>query len=141
MLKDIFVHPRYPESLTKLYELAYNLWCTWNYDAIKLFYRIDSTLFRAVNHNPVRFLYSLPKERIKELSGDRGFLFELEEVWKRYQDYLRYGPRIPNLAVRLLLQTIRSPILPWNLAYMNAFRYMAVVWVFFPATFSKPPQI
>jgi len=90
-LKEIFVYPRYPENLTKLYELAYNLWCTWNYEAIKLFYRIDSKLFRAVNHNPVRFLYSLPKERIKELSGDRGFLFELEEVWKTHQDYLRYG--------------------------------------------------
>lgn len=90
-LKSIFVYPRYSESLEKLYELACNLWCTWNYDAIKLFYRIDSKLFRAVKHNPVRFLYSLPKERIKELSADRGFLFELEEVWKRYQDYLSYG--------------------------------------------------
>lgn len=89
-MKDIFVHPRYPENLNKLYELAYNLWCTWNYDAIKLFYRIDSNLFRRVNHNPVRFLYSLPRERVEELSRDRGFLFELEEVWKRYQDYLKY---------------------------------------------------
>jgi len=89
-LEEIFVHPRYPETLKKLYELAYNLWCTWNYDAIKLFYRIDSRLFRALNHNPVRFLFSLPKERIDKLSYDKGFLFELEEVWKRYQDYLKY---------------------------------------------------
>jgi starch phosphorylase len=91
VLKNIFVHPRYPENLTKLYELAYNLWCTWNYDVIRLFYRIDSKLFRAVNHNPVKFLYSLQKERIREISGDNGFLFELEEVWEKYQDYLNYN--------------------------------------------------
>jgi starch phosphorylase len=90
ILKDIFVHPRYPQSLTKLHELSYNLWCTWNYDAIKLFYHIDSGLFREVNNNPVRFLYSLPKEKVEELSHDKGFLFELDQVWDRFQDYLKY---------------------------------------------------
>jgi starch phosphorylase len=93
IFKSIFVYPRYPENLKKLYLLAQNLWCTWNYEAINLFYRTDSQLFRAVNHNPVRLLLSLPKERFEELSNDKGFLFELENVWERFQEYIKYsGP-------------------------------------------------
>ena len=89
--KNIFVYPKLPDNLKKLHTLAYNLWCTWNYDAIRLFYRMDGQLFRAVNHNPVQFLLSLPTERITQLSKDRGFLFELEKVCQRFEEYMRYG--------------------------------------------------
>jgi starch phosphorylase len=91
ILKDIFVYPRLPDNLKKLHTLAYNLWCTWNYDAIRLFYRIDGRLFRAVNHNPVQFLLSLPTERIAELSQDKGFLFEMDKVWQRFHEYIEYS--------------------------------------------------
>ena len=70
ILKSIFVYPKLPENLKKLRSLACNVWCTWNYEAIRLFYRIDPVLFRAVNHNPVQFLLSLPTERIEELAED-----------------------------------------------------------------------
>jgi starch phosphorylase len=89
-LKNLFVYPRLPDNLSKLQSLAYNLWCTWNYEAISLFYRIDAPLFRAVNHNPIRFLVNLPSQRIAQLAEDRGFLFELERVWARFQEYLQY---------------------------------------------------
>jgi starch phosphorylase len=91
ILKDIFVYPRLPDNLKKLHTLAYNLWCTWNYDAIRLFYRIDGQLFREVNHNPVQFLLHLPTERIAQLSADKGFLFELEKVWRRFEEYMQYN--------------------------------------------------
>jgi len=91
IFKNIFVYPRYPENLSRLYTLAHNLWCTWNYEAIDLFYRVDSQLFRAVNHNPIRLLLSLPQDRIGELSRDKGFLFELERVWEKFQDYMKYN--------------------------------------------------
>ncbi|HUW20053.1 MAG TPA: alpha-glucan family phosphorylase [Sedimentisphaerales bacterium] len=91
IFKNIFVYPKYPENLEKLYTLAYNLWCTWNYEAVDLFQRIDLQLFRAVNHNPVKFLLSLSKHRISELSEDRDFLFELERVWGIFQDYTKYS--------------------------------------------------
>jgi starch phosphorylase len=90
IFKNIFVYPKYPENLNKLYLLAGNLWCTWNYEAIDLFYRIDSQLFRKVNHNPVEFLFSLSKEKMEALSQDQGFLFELERVWEKFQDYMKY---------------------------------------------------
>ena len=91
IFKNLFVYPAYPRNLNKLYQLAYNLWCTWNYEAISLFHRIDPTLFRAVNRNPVRLLLSLRKERIEGLSQDKGFLFELEKVWEKFQDYMAHS--------------------------------------------------
>ncbi|MCX5644078.1 MAG: alpha-glucan family phosphorylase [Phycisphaerae bacterium] len=89
-LKNIFVYPKLPDNLGKLQSLAYNLWCTWNYEAIGLFYRIDAPLFRAVNHNPIQFLVNLPSERIAQLAQDKGFLFELERVWGQFQEYMQY---------------------------------------------------
>ena len=91
ILRNIFVYPQFPENLQKLYQLTYNLWFTWNYDAISLFYRIDAPLFRKVNHNPVRFLHSLSKEKIDELSKDKGFRFELDKVWGKFNEYMQYA--------------------------------------------------
>jgi len=88
--RNVFVYPRYPENLERLYRLAYNLWSTWNYEAIRLFYRVDVSLFQKVKHNPVRLLMSLSQERIDELSHDDGFLFELNEVWENYQEYMSH---------------------------------------------------
>jgi len=98
ILKNIFVYPRLPKSLSKLHQLAYNLWCSWNYGTINLFYRIDAQLFRASNHNPIQFLLNLPKERIRELEADKGFLFELDEVWEHFQQYLAYGEQFTTPA-------------------------------------------
>lgn len=89
--RNVFVYPRYPDNLERLYRLAYNLWSTWNYEAIRLFYRVDASLFQKVKHNPVKLLMSLPQERIDELSHDDGFLFELNEVWENFQDYMSHS--------------------------------------------------
>jgi len=90
IFKSIFVYPKYPENLTRLYELACNLWSVWDYDAIGLFYRIDTPLFRGVNHNPLKFLNSLSKEKLEALSGDKGFLLELGKVWEKFQHYIHH---------------------------------------------------
>ncbi len=101
-LKSIFIYPRLPESLSKLQALAYNLWCTWNYQAIRLFYRIDAQRFRTARHNPIQFLVTLPAERIAQLAEDRAFLFELDRVWEQFQEYLRYEGRFRTNAGRSL---------------------------------------
>jgi len=91
IFKSIFVYPKYPENLQHLYDLASNLWSTWNYDAIDLFYRIDARIFREVNHNPLKLLHNLSKEKLNELSSDKGFVSELEAVWEKFQNYLQYA--------------------------------------------------
>jgi starch phosphorylase len=94
--KDIFVYPRYPENLNKLYLLSYNLWSMWNYDAINLFYRIDATLFRSVSHNPIKFLLNLPLETVNAISRDKGFLAELDRVWNSFQEYIKFDRASKN---------------------------------------------
>jgi len=88
--KSIFVYPKLPENLHRLYELASNVWSSWNHDAIELFYRIDSRIFREANHNPLKLLHSLSKEKLSDLSGDMGFISEVEKVWEKFQNYLHY---------------------------------------------------
>src|SRR5262245_60240082 len=88
--KNILVYPNYPRNLHNLYLLSQNLWCTWNYEAINLFYRIDARLFKEVGHNPTKFLNRLSRQRLEELAADRGFLFELDKVWKQFDEYMRF---------------------------------------------------
>jgi starch phosphorylase len=87
--KSIFVYPKYPDNLQPLYDLARNIWSVWDYEAIELFYRIDAQLFRQVGHSPLKFLSALSKKKLESLSFDRGFIYELEKVWEKFQAYLK----------------------------------------------------
>jgi len=88
--KNFYVKPKLPENLEKLAELSQNLWSTWDSDAYRLFLRIDPKLYRKFNHNPVKFLQRIPEIRLSELSEDKGFLYELEAVYKRFGKYLDF---------------------------------------------------
>lgn len=85
--KKFFVYPRFPESLEKLVTISSNLWFTWDFDALSLFYKIDADLFRKVKHNPIKFMHLLSKEKLEALSKDKRFLTELQEIWERFENY------------------------------------------------------
>lgn len=87
----IHVKPRIPEKLSRLEELAYNVWSTWDKDAYDIFSRIDPMLYRNCEHNPVKLLSVISNSRLEELSKDSGFLFELDKVYSDYQDYLNFN--------------------------------------------------
>lgn len=82
------VLPRLPEKLSRLSELAHNLWWCWNPDAIFLFRRINENLFAALNHNPVKLLGVETQDRLNELADDHGFIAHLDRVWDAFQSYL-----------------------------------------------------
>lgn len=79
------VAPAIPEKLAFLETLAYNLWWSWNYDAIELFRRIDRELWKQVNHNPVLFLQRIPQKNLNELTGDDSFMTHMERVQATFQ--------------------------------------------------------
>ncbi|MFN4132744.1 MAG: DUF3417 domain-containing protein, partial [Caldimicrobium sp.] len=85
--KKFFVYPRFPESLEKLVTISYNLWFTWDFGALSLFYKMDAETFRKVKHNPIKFIHILPKEKIEALAKDKRFLSELQEIWERFENY------------------------------------------------------
>ncbi len=90
-LKNFFVNPRYSEKLRKLFELAYNIWSLWDDDALNLFERIDTNLFRKFNKNPVKLLHLINDDRMKELAKDEAFLYDLNNVWEKYKLYSEHN--------------------------------------------------
>lgn len=88
---NIQVKPRIPESLSKLEELAYNVWSTWDKDAYDLFSRIDPIQYRKCEHNPVQLISMISNARLEELSKDSGYLYELDKVYSNYQEYLSFN--------------------------------------------------
>jgi len=63
-----------PERLSRLHELAVDLWWSWNPDARAVFRRLDYTTWRATAHNPVRMLWTIPRERLDAAATDSGFV-------------------------------------------------------------------
>jgi starch phosphorylase len=88
-IKTLTVRPALPAELTRLEELAHNLWWCWNQDAIDLFERIDRDLWARTGHNPVRVLGAADHDRLAELGADDGFKAHLERVLDRLDGYMR----------------------------------------------------
>jgi starch phosphorylase len=82
------VFAKIPERLKPLEELAYNLWFSWNTEAVELFQRLDPHLWDETRHNPVLLLSHLSPERMAELEGDEAFLASMNRVYENFRDYL-----------------------------------------------------
>jgi len=81
--------PSLPTKLERLRELAYNLWWSWNLEAIDLFRRLDRELWEVSGHNPVLMLGTIKQERLEEAAEDDGFLTHLERVYQQFDRYMK----------------------------------------------------
>lgn len=86
-LHTIDVQPHVPERLSDLLMIAYDLWWSWNPQAIQLFRRIDSDQWEISGHNPVAMLGALQQERLDELQHDEGFLAQLDRLGHQLKEY------------------------------------------------------
>ncbi len=86
-LHTIDVQPHVPERLSDLLMIAYDLWWSWNPQAIQLFRRMDSDLWEHSGHNPVAMLGAMQQERLDELQNDDGFLAQLDRVGHQLKEY------------------------------------------------------
>ncbi len=77
-----------PARLTRLVELAYNLWWTWHPEAQSLFSDIDPALWEAVYHNPVKFLREIRQRRLEELALDPAYTVRFDAVLADLDAYL-----------------------------------------------------
>jgi len=87
-IKKFKVIPDVPAKLSGLYAVAYNIWLTWNPDAIKLFIRLDAELWNKTQHNPVKMLGEISQERLDEVANDEGYVIEVARVEKKLADYI-----------------------------------------------------
>src|SRR5690606_25655206 len=69
-----------PQRISRLTELAYNLWWSWHPDARDLFSTIDRTLWELTYHNPVKLLREVPAARLQMLAQDPSFLRRYDSV-------------------------------------------------------------
>jgi len=83
------VVPSLPEELQPLHELAFNLWWTWNLDAIALFRRLDDELWESTCHNPVLMLGTIHQSRLEDARTDDAFLAHMRRVHTAFDAYLQ----------------------------------------------------
>ena len=53
-----------PNEIKRLKDIAYNLWWSWNHEAIELFSTIDMDLWDKTNKNPFIFFRSQSRQTI-----------------------------------------------------------------------------
>lgn len=77
-----------PRRITRLSDLAYNLWWVWNPDAQRLFQSIDRTLWERVYHNPVAFLKRVDRAALNAMTADRYYLETYDRVIREFDTYM-----------------------------------------------------
>jgi len=63
-----------PDRISRLNELAYDLWWSWTTDARNVFRRLDYPLWRLTAHNPVKMLQTIAPETIERAINDAEWL-------------------------------------------------------------------
>ncbi len=76
-----------PERITRLVEIAYNLWWTWHPEAQELFRQIDAQLWEDVYHNPILFLREVRQSSVEKAANDPDFIRAYHQVLTRFDEY------------------------------------------------------
>jgi starch phosphorylase len=97
---DIFTHSQLPQQLTKLHEIAANLWWAWNYEGAKLFGELDARLWKETEGNPIHLLLRLSSQRVKEIIEDRKLMAKIDYVYDLFRTYTDTKPddKRPSIA-------------------------------------------
>lgn len=66
--------PPLPERISRLNDLARDLWWSWNAGAREVFRDLDFPLWRYSSHNPVVLLHLIEPDRLEAAAADAGFL-------------------------------------------------------------------
>ena len=86
--KECNIHATLPAELSKLQEIAYNLWWSWNGDAKDLFRYIDLEAWHRAGSNPVVLLNTISYDKMVELTKDEKFMKQLNETYDEFRAYM-----------------------------------------------------
>lgn len=84
----IIVRPQLPENISKLNDIANNIWWTWNINSLVLFKDLDPVLWKKVDKNPIRFLKEANQNTLIEASTNHEFLNKYNEIVGYYNGYM-----------------------------------------------------
>jgi len=85
---SIEVNPRIPERLSRLKELAENLWYSWDRPSRTLFARLHPGLWGAVGNSPKAFLKRVDEDRLLDAAADHIFLGNYNRVLSAFDTYM-----------------------------------------------------
>ncbi len=88
----ITVFPIMPARISRLYELAYNLWWSWHPEARALYSSLDPELWERVGHNPVQFLSEVEPYRLERAAESTEYLQQYDSVIKDFDHYTHPRP-------------------------------------------------
>ncbi len=94
ILGRIAVFPTVPPRISRLYELAYNLWWSWHAAAQALCAELDPELWELVNHNPVRQLAEVKPERLETAAANQTYLDRYDAILADFDRYM--APETPT---------------------------------------------
>ncbi len=75
-----------PQRISRLDELAHNLWWTWHPQARHIFRTLDYQLWKWSGHNPVRQLHEASPETLQSAATDPSFLALYDSVISRFDN-------------------------------------------------------
>ncbi len=80
-----------PEKISRLTELAYNLWWSWNPEARQLFKRLDLSLWQSTQHNPVQLLQEITSQQLDIAANDSLFYQQYKKVMMIFDREMKNG--------------------------------------------------
>ena len=84
----VTVFPIMPPRISRLYELAYNLWWSWHPEALTLYKELDPILWEEAGHNPVRFLTEVQPEHLERAVNNATYLEQYDSVLRDFDHYM-----------------------------------------------------
>ncbi len=94
-LKEFLVKPALPPSLSRLSEIAHNLYWSWDHTVRSLFRRLDPLLWKASNHNPVLMLGRVPQATLEKAAADPRYLAVYRRACEQFDTYISKPPETP----------------------------------------------
>ena len=90
--KPITVKSNVPAELSKLEELAHNMWWSWNHNARSLFRLLDKPLYEKCAQNPVLLLERISFEKMEKLTKDKAIIQKVNDVYDEFRAYMDVKP-------------------------------------------------
>ncbi|WP_310582055.1 alpha-glucan family phosphorylase [Deinococcus sp.] len=88
VIGKVTVLPRLPAAISRLEELAYNLYWSWTPRAQELYSVLNPDVWNRFQHNPVRTLLEVGAERLAEVAADAGYLSRYAAVLAEFDAYM-----------------------------------------------------
>ncbi len=91
-LFSVEIRPRIPERLSRLNELANDLYYSWDRGVRRLLHQLDDKTWKGSLSNPKVFLRRVSAEKLEQAAHDPIFLADYRRVLSRYDTYMEERP-------------------------------------------------